>query len=436
MRESPAVRLNQTGKAMAEAQKKKAAPSSAGDVAWNTAGTFYYFLCQWLLTVLAVRLGSYEDAGVFSMVISVTNIFYCISVYGVRNYQMADISNRFTDRDYVSFRYLTSLISLALFAVCLPFLSLSAYTAVCCVIYLFYKYGESYSDVLFGIFQKHDSVKKIAVSYFLKGTVSLLLFWLVMVMTHSLFWTIAFNTIGIWAVVFIYDLTGDGRRLLAPEKLNRITPLLRLCFPLMMYSMLVPYLNFIIRYTVEKQFGTETLGYYSSVTMVLSVLMVLMNSVFVILIPKMTKMYADCQFGKLTRMVAASFAGFAVMLAAGLAAGWLLGGFLFSLVFGEEILDYMYLLGPTITAAVILSAVTFYSSVLTSFHRNSMVLAGNAVSAVICTLLSWPFCTAWGLGGTLTALNLALAFSLAVLLVMIFIVIRRRKTAGISREAA
>ena len=70
--------------------------AGASDYFWNTFGTFFYFLCQYLLTILVVRLGSFNDAGIFSIVLSITNVFYCISIYGVRNYQVADIENRFS----------------------------------------------------------------------------------------------------------------------------------------------------------------------------------------------------------------------------------------------------------------------------------------------------------------------------------------------------
>ena len=71
-------------------------------VIYNTIGTFFYFFCQWLTTILVVRISGYEDAGILSIVISFTNIFYFIALFGVRNFQVTDINHEFTDRDYLN----------------------------------------------------------------------------------------------------------------------------------------------------------------------------------------------------------------------------------------------------------------------------------------------------------------------------------------------
>ena len=68
------------------------------NVLWNTIGTLYYLGMQWLTTVLVVRIsGSYEDAGIYSLAVSITNIFYIIAMYNVRNFQVSDYKNEFID---------------------------------------------------------------------------------------------------------------------------------------------------------------------------------------------------------------------------------------------------------------------------------------------------------------------------------------------------
>ena len=49
------------------------------NVIYNTIGTFFYFFCQWLTTILVVRISGYEDAGILSIVISFYKylLFYC-----------------------------------------------------------------------------------------------------------------------------------------------------------------------------------------------------------------------------------------------------------------------------------------------------------------------------------------------------------------------
>ena len=64
----------------------------------NTVGTVVLLFAQWLISVLIVRMGGYDDAGTFSLAMSVSNIFAFLANYGIRNYQVADSRNRFTQQ--------------------------------------------------------------------------------------------------------------------------------------------------------------------------------------------------------------------------------------------------------------------------------------------------------------------------------------------------
>lgn len=46
--------------------------SLRNNIFWNTAGNIIYLICQWLLSVVVVRIsGSYADAGVLTLVTSI-----------------------------------------------------------------------------------------------------------------------------------------------------------------------------------------------------------------------------------------------------------------------------------------------------------------------------------------------------------------------------
>lgn len=98
--------------------------NSGKNTLYNTYGTFFYFFCQWLITVFVVRIGNYHLAGVFSLVVSITNVFYCISLYGVRNYQVSDIKCEYSDADYFTLRTITSIIGFVLFFITIKTIAL------------------------------------------------------------------------------------------------------------------------------------------------------------------------------------------------------------------------------------------------------------------------------------------------------------------------
>ena len=123
-------------------------------IMWNTWGNIYYLFCQWLLTILVVRLANFEMAGELSYAMTLSNIFYSIAIYGMRNFQVSDIKNKYPNGTYIFSRLITSGLSIVL---CLILLVISGYTfekSLVIFMYVIFKLSETIFDVYSGIFQK------------------------------------------------------------------------------------------------------------------------------------------------------------------------------------------------------------------------------------------------------------------------------------------
>lgn len=389
--------------------------NSSKNTLYNTYGTFFYFLCQWLITVFVVRIGNYHLAGVFSLVVSITNVFYCISLYGVRNYQVSDIKCEYSDADYFTLRTVTSIIGFVLFFITIKTLHYDFEINSCCIIYMLYKIEEAFSDLLFGFNQKYDKYKNIAISYTLKGVATLVLFIVTLYCTKDLFKTIISNVVVYFTIMFLFDWKNLRKNVSIQFKTDKIITLLKICFPLMLYICLVPYLNFITRYFVELNYGTNNLGYYSSVTMIVSVLSTLTNSVFVTVIPKISNLYYHKCYNEIRKLNLKTLVVFMLLLVFVMVVAIYIGPFMFKIVFGKEILNYMYLLPLTVLTSFILSLVSFSSSVLISFHKNMTVLLCNLTAIIVCTLTIGEFIKLLGMNGSLMSMFLSLLVSFVLL---------------------
>ena len=72
---------------------------------WNTIGSFTYLICQWLLTLIVVRVSDgFGNAGNLALAISVTNIFFNLACFNVRPYLISDLENKFSSEQYCSLR--------------------------------------------------------------------------------------------------------------------------------------------------------------------------------------------------------------------------------------------------------------------------------------------------------------------------------------------
>lgn len=408
--------------------KKKNNESLIKNTFYNTYGTFFYFFCQWLITVLVVRISGYHDAGILSMIISTTNLFFCISLFGMRNYQVSDVESRYSDNHYIFIRLFTIGISFVAFLITLPFFNFENETICCSLIYIIYKFGEALADVLHGSFQRYDSYKEIAISYTLKGLLTVTTFVVTMELTKSLFITLFVNVFVYYVTLVFYDIPKLKQNFSFIIRKFPCRSILKTCFPLMLYTCLVPYLNFVTRYIVESRFGTEILGYYSSVTMVFVIINTLMASVFVTIIPKISIYYIKKDFPKLNKTISILVVIIFLIGIIACIVSTFIGDLVFSLLYGVAILKYMYLLIPTIIASIMLTYVTLFSSILTAFNKNKELLYCNVIAVIICTLTLPYFVDKYMLVGTMYCLIISLSVSAIFLFATIQMVVKKQKT--------
>ena len=67
---------------------------------FNSVGSLFYLMCQWLVTVLSTRLGSFETCGVLTLAISITNVFYVVSTFSLRVFQVSDTNGKYPPGRY------------------------------------------------------------------------------------------------------------------------------------------------------------------------------------------------------------------------------------------------------------------------------------------------------------------------------------------------
>ena len=95
-----------TGNGARDAQTRRL--SLRANALWNSVGSVFYQGCQWLLTVLVVKVSAgYADAGTLAYAMTIGNIFSPIAVYGMRVFQVSDVKNRYSQSAYFGFKYLT-----------------------------------------------------------------------------------------------------------------------------------------------------------------------------------------------------------------------------------------------------------------------------------------------------------------------------------------
>jgi len=389
--------------------------SIVSNVSLNTFGVFFYFFCQWVMTVVVTRLAGFEVAGSFLLAIAFSNIFAFIGLFGVRGYQICDVREQFSNGEYVASRIVSVGASLVPFAVVLYINGYDQATTLACLAFMVFKVLEGFSDVLLGIMQRSNHYPWLAVSYTLKGALTLAAFTLLLLAGQSLFVAILGMAVVYLPVLLLHDAVRLRHLGAFALHFGNLKTLYIACFPLMLHSLLLAVLVYLPREAIASLLGKAEVGYYGALAMVIVVFSTLAGAVSSGINPALSRMLAANNTTGLRKLFSTMFFSVLVASAAILILGKLLGPWVFGWLFGAEILPYMYMLTPVLVSAILLMCVSMFDGFFIALDKRVLLLACNVVGTAFCwATVSW-LTQNYGIFGANLSMIGGLALRLAML---------------------
>ncbi|MDD4797445.1 MAG: lipopolysaccharide biosynthesis protein [Eubacteriales bacterium] len=395
---------------------------------WNSLGTTVYLFCQWLTSVLVVRLVGFTTAGYLSLAMSLSSPFLCIALYGIRNFQVSDLAHTYNDRSYLAARMLTSAVSLA---VCGGFLLLQPYNAqqrICVFLYMVYRISEAYVDVYHGICQRAMRMDVIGKSMLVRGVASLMAFVAVLAATGRLEWAILAMAAVCYAVILLYDIPFTHRLGIQPDagSARQVWGMLGRCLPLVVNAFLSTVIISIPRYYLELYHGSQVLGIYASVATPAVIIQTLAGFLFNPLITVFARHYEAGDRPAFMKLLGKTALAIGALAAAGLLGCALLGSAALGLLFGAEILPYAYLLYAVVLSSCLTAFIWFIGAVLTVIRKQNTLIGANLLGVGICLGLSLALVGRYGMDGVNISILVALAAQALCMVGYAFYYIPRR----------
>ncbi len=343
------------------------------------------------MTILVLRLsGSYEEAGVYGTANSICNIFVMISLFSVRTYQVADIDDRFSNGQYVSFRFITCAVSLLALPVYLVIMGYSSYIIGSVMCFMLIKIAEALVDVFQGIFQKAWRLDIVCKSYIIRGIANLVVFSLAEYLLKNLVYSLLLTALASLACALIFDAKPcfSMLEIKIDVKDKKLWRLCQCCLPLFFNGILSTLISNIPRLAAQRIMGEEMLGYYASAATPAIAVQLAANSIFSPCIPLLSEQFRnkDKKIFKTIFKIQLMIILVGALAVAGFA--WL-GDWFLETVFGEEILAYSELLIPAVVVSVLTAMAWFVASIFTVINKNiTLIVVEGAVT--VGTLVASP----------------------------------------------
>lgn len=407
------------------------------NIALNTFGTIIYCFAQWIITVLVVRLSSYESAGYLSLAMTTSSSFSVICLFGMRNYQISDVRGDFSPNEYVGSRFLTCIIAYIICAI-VAFAGNSMYQVLCIDAFMLIRVAEAIVDVTSGEDQKIDRYDIIGISFLMRGIVTVISFTISIIILKDLLITLVIMAICNLTVALLYDyrVTARIRNIKPIIYSSRIKKLMWSCVPVVVYSFLMSTESLIARNVLQQMYGTEKLGIYSSIASPTMVVQVFASVAITPLLPQLSLVFEEKRYDEFLNGLHKIY-GFLVGLFIVINIGaMILGHWGLQFLYGKEILNYYYLFMPIVWSTLATASVWILSSIVVALRRTKMLIVGMVVDFILCIALVYVFLKFFGLNGAsyIQILCYALyAFFLAVVCEMTVLKSKKENNVGTNK---
>lgn len=395
---------------------------------WNACGSLCNLGCQWLMTVLVVRLSDdYIGAGLFALAMSVYGIFLPIAQYRMYIYQISDTKQENTPGEYLAFRVITCTVALIL-CILYAILTCSLGAVIPIALYGLYKTANQIIDVLHAADQVHERMDYIGKSLCLQGIGSLICFISVYSLTKNLNLTLAIMAAAVLLIGIFYDLprTKDLVVIHFGITAKKVRVLATSCLPIVIAG-----IAFSAAPQLPKQFlftmaGDSALGIYASVAAPIAIIQMGVSYIYYPLLPPLTNFYEKGDFKHFKKLMAKLTVAIAILgIACALLLEWLATPLLV-LIYGESISGYTYLVQPLLLSAIVTGCCWFINDLLIALRNFKAVLISSIIELVVALTTSTAFIALFDMNGVTFATIAACIASILVMVFALIVQIRRK----------
>lgn len=235
---------------------------------WNIIGSSLSAVSSLVFLIVVTRINGLDDAGIFSYAFATACVFYTISVYIGRPYQVTD-NNKMNDSDFIYNRIITIIFSIVCLLGFSFFKGYTSYKIIVLLLCLIYKCVEAYSECYYAILQKNDELYKVGISYTLKSLLSYLLFLIMDMVTKNIILSLLFIIVANIIITIIYDRNKAKENNLSISSFNnkRNMELLKNGFYVCLLGFLMIYLLNCSRYSIDNLMPNSSQTIYGIVFM-------------------------------------------------------------------------------------------------------------------------------------------------------------------------
>lgn len=404
---------------------------------WNSIAAMMNSFQTMVLLVFVTRLGSTEDSSYFVIAYAVANLLYYIGKYGVRQFQVTDIKEKYSYGEYFRARVITNVLYTIAIIIYLLYNGLingnSYYKSAIILLICLIRMVEAFEDVIHGRMQQKgrlDVAARILGIRLITYVVGFIVFF---VITRNLLITLICNfIITLFLAIYLNKMVIGNFYTENDLKCNKIKGIMIECFPLCICTCLNIYTANAPKYTIDSIVSDEIQTKFNIVFMPVFVITLLSGFIYQPIIKKIGEIWNSRDIIGMRKSLRKNILVVILTTIVVLLAGYLLGIPALEIVYGVQLDDYKSILMILLVVGGLIALVNLLIMYITTIRRQTSMMIVYAIMSVIILLFSRTFAVNYGLKG----LCLFYGFMIACIVISFIIIIEAKfyKTISETKE--
>lgn len=362
----------------------------AGNFLWNAVGGVLNAGQSVFLLIVITRVCGLEAAGIFSIAFATGNLFLYLGNYGVRNYQVSDLSEKYSFHDYLRHRLCTVLLMLAAAAVYTAWSAktgnYSHYKTACVLAMCACKAVDCLEEVFEGRYQQKGRLDRSGKLVTFRLLVSIGGMIAALLVTRDLltavWWGVFLAAAAVALIIWRYRETAAFER--TAFSFSGIAGLMRECFPVCAANFLSFYLINEPKYAIDAAMDETAQACYNFIAMPVFVIQLLNMFLYQPMLIRMTASWENGRRKEFLGYFGRICGALALISAPILLAAWMLGIPVLSWLYATDLSALRTELLLIMTGGIFLAFNGFYCAVLTIMRKQREIpltyLAGAVLS--------------------------------------------------------
>lgn len=353
------------------------------DFFWNTVGVGTWGMVFPLLTIVVTRLAGVEQAGMFSLAFITGLMLMFLANYGVRTFQVSDVSEEYTFQEYQVNRFITCIIMIV---VGVGYLWIRGYENEMLIIsagVYAYKLIDGLADVYEGRLQQVDKLYLAGISQTIRSVIAVVVFSIILFVSHNLPAACVGMAVGatFTFVVVTYPLAMFETPRSKGVSAKNVWAILKLCFPLFIALFMYNLIDNMPKFLMEGRLAYENQLYFNALYFPAHSILLIAGFVYKPLLLRMAHQWADPDQRKKFDWTIVGIMAFIVVLTFVMMGimGWI-GLPIMSWLYGLDFGQFRGLCFIMLAAGGVTAAIEFIYQVITVLRRQNQLMRSYVIA--------------------------------------------------------